>query len=550
MLVLLVLAPAAHSQADWEYGMMIDAGSGGSRLHIFRWPPREADPMRPLYAAVTKPEEVASFSVRPGISSFAHNVSGLGPSMESLLKQAEETLVDLREKWYLMPIYLKATAGARDLYQDQRDAIFAEIRSILFACSFRFDSQYWARTVSGEEEAVHAWLTVNAIKGTFRSDNTEDTWGALDMGGASTQIVFIPKDISIIQNYFPLHVSYLHIHLYSHSFLEFGYRDANMRLVRLLMERQKVNGGIEDPLHNPCMSPSVFFAQPFSETFARRHDEVRWVRGTGNFTGCMELARFLLHTDARCYVPALSRKFAGVPTQENGACAVDGIYEPDLHGRKFVAMGQYAKLAQALDIPLNVPVSLADMLPGLMSTCAKADSFTYIEELDDPDGELQTDLISQGVNDPMSLPISRCWKVVWMFQLLQKGLRFPLDTTQITFANKLDGQEAGWALGAMMHEVNYYPWRPQMGVTPFFSADLPVDVPRLPSRADVLFSRGGSAGIGASDGAPVRGYGATGVGPLLAAVCVGVGLGFQLQPWWAARFRDRSDSVYAPLLVV
>ena len=47
-------------------------------------------------------------------------------------------------------------------------------------------------------------------------------FGALDMGGASTEITFIPESHSIIQNIFPVKIGAYSLHLYSHSYLELG----------------------------------------------------------------------------------------------------------------------------------------------------------------------------------------------------------------------------------------------------------------------------------------------------------------------------------------
>lgn len=468
---LLVLASGAVVSADWQYGIMVDAGSGGTRLHVYRWPPRVADPLRPLYAAVTVPEEMFEVSARPGISSFANNITGLKPYMNDLLDRAASRLQDRSQSWYLMPLYLKATAGARDLYQDQRDAIFAELRSVLFSSNFRFDDEYWARTISGEEEAVHAWLSVNAIKGTYRAV-PENTWGALDMGGASTQIVFIPKDVSIIQNYFPLHISYLHLHLYSHSFLEYGYRDANMRMVKMLARVQGVSGSQEYPVRNPCMPSDSLVMQPFTETFAPSSTPVLWVQGTGNLTQCMQEARILLHNTGRnCYVPASDREFAVDPSK--GACGINAEYEPNVHMRKFVAVGHYAKLASFIGIPTETLVELKDLLPGIYDTCyAEVGNGTL--DVDDSDDFNLSSSIADAV-DPMRLPLSRCWKLVWMWLVLHEGLKFPTDVPQIMFARTLNGKGTGWATGAMMHELNYYPWSGNTGGAMALTEKLPIE---------------------------------------------------------------------------
>eukprot|EP00448_Togula_jolla_P000438 CAMPEP_0170614878 /NCGR_PEP_ID=MMETSP0224-20130122/25038_1 /TAXON_ID=285029 /ORGANISM="Togula jolla, Strain CCCM 725" /LENGTH=503 /DNA_ID=CAMNT_0010940571 /DNA_START=129 /DNA_END=1640 /DNA_ORIENTATION=+ len=431
---------------------MIDAGSSGSRLHVFRWPGRIADPLHPQYPATTIPEELFSVATRPGISAFAKNPDGLVSYMRDLIEQAKVKLENLRELWSIIPIYLKATAGARDLFQDQRDVVFAKLRDILFKGPFRFDDEYWARTISGEEEGVHGWLTINAVKGTFRG---QKSWGSLDLGGSSMQIAFIPQDISIIQNYFPLHLAFRHLHLYSHSYLEFGYRDANMRAVKYLVEEQGLTLPTEsapaqesDVVQHPCFKKGAPFQQPMFEPFVRGGGFL-WVQGSDDFKACMELAVALLHKSARCYVPYMNRDFSS--NSSEGSCAIAGAYEPNLHELRFMAGGQFSSLAKKMGLVMGRHISLSQLQPAIQRVCANISAFSEFDtESDDPEG------FNEGVEvkDPMGLPESRCWKVVWMYNLLRNGLKFKEDSTQIVFARK----KLGWALGAMMTEVNYYPW--------------------------------------------------------------------------------------------
>lgn len=420
--------------------MMIDAGSGGSRLHFYRFPTRVADPMQPRYGATSVPQQIFSVQTRPGISEFVHNISGIRAYLDVLLDAAKAKLEHLREEWYLIPLYLFATAGARDLFQDERDAIFAEVRAVLFQSPFRFDDNYWARTISGEEEGVHAWLTLNAIQGTYK---THDTWGALDMGGASTQIAFAPKDVSIIQNYYPLHISYRLVHLYAHSYLEFGARDANQRLVRKLHRSTSLasgDGTMADPINHPCFSKGTRFKQPLITPFAVPTEEL-WIQGTGNFQECIELATDLLEMSRGCTVPSWSREFAEDPTK--GACGMNSVYQPTVAERNFLAIGQYTTMAIRMGLPMERLVSLSQIWPRVAEVCADA-----------------TDLpnLTAGTN-PFNTHVFDCWKSVWIWVVLRHGLRFPMETKQIMFAKTLHGQSTSWALGAMMNEVNYYPWK-------------------------------------------------------------------------------------------
>eukprot|EP00442_Polarella_glacialis_P002206 CAMPEP_0115062378 /NCGR_PEP_ID=MMETSP0227-20121206/8510_1 /TAXON_ID=89957 /ORGANISM="Polarella glacialis, Strain CCMP 1383" /LENGTH=531 /DNA_ID=CAMNT_0002447745 /DNA_START=42 /DNA_END=1637 /DNA_ORIENTATION=+ len=460
----------------WDYGIMIDAGSGGTRLHIFRWPRRVADPLNPLYPAVSEPQELFSLAVNPGVSSFKDNISGLEPHMAELLQGATSQLEALQESWYLIPIYLKATAGGRDLYQDVRDDIFAKIRAILFACPFRFESRYWARTISGEEEGAHAWLTANLVLGTYRDPS--HTFGTLDMGGASTQIAFVPQDTSIIANYFPMRLGNIQLHLYIKSYLQFGYRDANQRTLISMLQHGKASGSASDPLVHPCFPKSVRFQAPLEVPFVMEGGRSVWILGSGDLKQCLEGATRLLALHERCFVPSKSRSFGGISS--DGACGIAGTYQPSVDGGQFIAMGQYTKLAKKMGLPLGQYVSLDEFYVGVERLCADSNPTIFEAEVDAPEAlqanstlrfhrYLQDPLLGSSrrlraedalhtlVQDPMQLPISRCWKAAWFYLVLRKGMRFEGHTKQIQFAEEINGQPTGWALGAMASEVNDFP---------------------------------------------------------------------------------------------
>jgi hypothetical protein len=51
-----------------------------------------------------------------------------------------------------------------------------------------------------------------------------------------------------------------------------------------------------------------------------------------------------------------------------------------------------------------------------------------------------------------------CFRSIYVFQLLHNGYGFNLDD-HITATNVINGQKVGWALGAMMYEINAMPWK-------------------------------------------------------------------------------------------
>jgi hypothetical protein len=53
--------------------------------------------------------------------------------------------------------------------------------------------------------------------------------------------------------------------------------------------------------------------------------------------------------------------------------------------------------------------------------------------------------------------VDYCFRSVYVFQILHNGYGFELDD-YVTSAGVVSGQKVGWALGAMLYEINTLPW--------------------------------------------------------------------------------------------
>jgi hypothetical protein len=159
--------------------MVVDAGSTGSRVHLFHYE-RDASGtpvhIQPLW----------SNRVSPGLATLAANSTTINAYLTTLFANDPATTI---------PVYFYATAGMRVLPLPEQERYY-QLMTHWFSQSTH--PLLAAKTISGQEEGVFAWLSVALETGAL----TADTWsqlGVLDTGGVSVQIVF-PQPLPVLHN--------------------------------------------------------------------------------------------------------------------------------------------------------------------------------------------------------------------------------------------------------------------------------------------------------------------------------------------------------------
>ena len=109
-----------------RYGIMIDAGSTGSRVHVYEFSSHSNGAL--------KLDDELFVQVKPGLSSFKDDAdidSSVANSLQPLVDQAQSRVP--RDLWQSTPIYMFATAGLRLLDEDKQ-----QVRSSSFCSRCRF----------------------------------------------------------------------------------------------------------------------------------------------------------------------------------------------------------------------------------------------------------------------------------------------------------------------------------------------------------------------------------------------------------------------------
>lgn len=209
-IVLIVSIPSFAQAAevsckDRQCIAVVDAGSTGSRLHVYAYDVDETN--SPIHI-----NEVWNKKIRPGLATIESNTATIDAYLSTLFSGAPNQNI---------PIYFYATAGMRLLPVSKQKKYYDEVQNW-------FSQQpQWkliaAKTISGTDEALYDWLSVNYHLGTLQKEQNEAI-GVMDMGGASVQIVFpIQKNSEISPvSQVQLDLYGHHYNLYVQSFLGLG----------------------------------------------------------------------------------------------------------------------------------------------------------------------------------------------------------------------------------------------------------------------------------------------------------------------------------------
>jgi apyrase len=177
-----------------QYALVIDAGSSGSRLHLYEFDITDG---LDLKDELFKP-------LKPGLSSFNENPKDGGESIRPLLEAAKARVPTALHK--KTPLFLGATAGLRMLGDKQANVLLKEgISSVvslssrpynrLFVLAERVCREYdfvvkpdSFKIMAGTDEGKYAWVAINYLLGALGLE-ADDTLGVIDLGGGSVQMM-------------------------------------------------------------------------------------------------------------------------------------------------------------------------------------------------------------------------------------------------------------------------------------------------------------------------------------------------------------------------
>eukprot|EP01052_Picozoa_sp_SAG31_P008785 SAG31_NODE_450_length_15512_cov_5.788555_4_plen_170_part_00 len=115
-----------------KYGCMLDAGSSGSRIHVYKFNTLDDGSLRLL--------DETFVQVKPGLSAFAETPEKAAESLQPLIEVAREKIP--AQHWADAPIALYATAGLRLIDPEASKAILHFVERLLSSTPFKFQSDF------------------------------------------------------------------------------------------------------------------------------------------------------------------------------------------------------------------------------------------------------------------------------------------------------------------------------------------------------------------------------------------------------------------------
>ena len=456
---------------SFEYAVVCDAGSSGTRMHVFHVPDRG------------RISEVGQRNVEPGLASFAQEPFRSTKAAEYLRPlfdyAAQAVPHDAHSR---TAVFIRGTGGLRALPRARSRALYRQLlhqfRRGVGGGRFRLRAEHLG-SITGEQEAYYAALAANYLsrrlsEGLLQQPGVE-ALGALDMGGQSLQLVYDPRGPPAG----PAARTMRRGEMAARSFDGFGaerMREAIDGRVLKLHHMELQHGGGEEEggggsgsssssgggggnateprqLRHPCFNPGVQFA-PSKEALALAGPGAANAAAAGSWrfagSGNADACRLLLDDQLA------SRRAAGGGAARGcadgaHACTLDGSAAPPLRG-SFLAMSGFYFAADCLRalaghrrlVAAWPRPSPAELVAATADFCAMP-----LETLSVP--PLST---AHRLTPPKRMPI-RCFQSSYVNALLgAEGLALGPNSRNVTFGSHVEGVTVQWPLGALLHEMS------------------------------------------------------------------------------------------------
>lgn len=424
-----------------QYVMMIDAGSTGSRIHVYKF--NNCGPTPKLENEVFKMTKKID-GKSSGLSAYADDPEAAAKSLDILMDEAVRVVPDALKS--CSPVAVKATAGLRLVGEEKSSKVLEAVRHRLehnYPFPVVSKEENGVAIMDGSDEGVYAWITTNYLLGKIGGPDKTETAAMLDLGGGSTQIVFeptfkglpsggMPEKLADGDHKYELDFGGRKFTLYQHSHLGYGLMSARDAIFTALVDDiHKINEAdrawMDSTITNPCFSTGM-----------DKRVEIRLPEGHAlgktlelNMTGptspapaqCRALADRILKKEAACSL---------------SPCSFNGVHQPSI--AKTFAKEDIYFLSYFYDRtqPLGMPESftLKEMHDLAHTVCSGESAWGVFNNI-------------PGALEELRDRPEHCLDLNFMMALAHTGYEMPLQR-EVKIAKQINDNELGWCLGASL----------------------------------------------------------------------------------------------------
>ncbi|XP_066918100.1 ectonucleoside triphosphate diphosphohydrolase 4-like [Clytia hemisphaerica] len=426
--------------SKFNYGVVIDCGSSGSRVFIYYWPPHtgKKNELLKIKQMIDLDGNPVRLKIKPGISSFGDKPQNASNYLLPLLRFAAHHIP--RNKHRETPLYILATAGMRLLPKHKQFAIMENVRKqIPTLCDFFFTNSQ-AEVISGKQEGIYLWIATNYILNRFdhkhigEEHNRQNTVGTIEIGGASFQIAYeIPSNVSIphdlgatINLGCDVHAGDHEYKIYVTTFLGYGADVARKNYIKYTYNNNRDKVIRHETILDPCL--------PMDLVDEHTVEGVKFkVTGTGEYERCEYLMKsFVNNQTVKCVDPP---------------CSFNGVHQSPINYKEAEFYG-FAEFWYSTNDVLRIG---GDYLYSKIQNSAKEHCKTR--------WAIHKRHYAMGLYpkaDDYRFKY-QCFKSAWVTTVFHEGLKFPMDYKGLKTVQMIDGKEVQWTLGALLYRTRFLP---------------------------------------------------------------------------------------------
>lgn len=441
----------------YKYGIVVDSGSLGSRLQIYKWEDPDDSHKLALEETLRSPPKISqekdwTLKITPGASTFGDKPGKIWKQHYKKLMKFAESVIPKNE-WHDTPVYVLATAGMRLLPERQQEKVLSETcKALQKHTEFKISScSDHVKVIDGATEGIYGWLALNYLMGKFDNYDPQaiehELVGFMDMGGASAQVAFVPSAEEIQKHDEDLYKVILrnqngdlqNWRVFTGTWLGFGANQARKRyldnLISLLLASNVKFKGKK--INDPCLPQG---AEIKDYTYSNKQYTIK---GTGQYEECIKDIYPLLMKHLPC---------------KEEPCLFNGMHAPKMNFEKdkFVGVSEFWYTANDI-FHSGGEYNFHSFNDKVREYCQS-----------NWDTILANSKEGKYSNLPENFLLDACFKASWVINVLHEGFGLPRLGIEVNpedagetdemkevlkvhvpfkSADSIDGDELSWTLG-------------------------------------------------------------------------------------------------------